>query len=258
MKKALFTVVFSLFLSVSVFGVDVPFLTGRVTDNAQVISMDKRLVITEMLKAHEEKTGNQIAVLTVSTLNGANLEEYAVEVFDSWKLGQKGKDNGLLIVVVPGDRRMRLEVGYGLEGQLTDGMAGSIIRDVITPHFKEKDYGTGIEEGKSGYFCFGKNLTGGRRGAFGKKVIRFKISGPGAFPYGKDFLRRVYFRHYRIVYFHRCFNPRRGLVFVFFSHSLLGDVPPCYFGRHGRFLLAGNLSRRLSFGENSIEEYRLA
>lgn len=147
MKKALFTVVFSLFLSVSVFGVDVPFLTGRVTDNAQVISMDKRLVITEMLKAHEEKTGNQIAVLTVSTLNGANLEEYAVEVFDSWKLGQKGKDNGLLIVVVPGDRRMRLEVGYGLEGQLTDGMAGSIIRDVITPHFKEKDYGTGIEEG---------------------------------------------------------------------------------------------------------------
>jgi len=127
----------------------VPYLTGRVTDDAQILSAETRKSITERLKAHEEKTTNQIAVLTVPSLEGESVEDYALAVFNEWKLGQKGKDNGILLIVAPKDRRMRIEVGYGLEGAMTDGTAGSIIRNVITPHFKNNDFNGGIDEGVS-------------------------------------------------------------------------------------------------------------
>jgi uncharacterized protein len=126
---------------------NVPFLTGRVTDNAEVLNEGTRRSLTALLKTHEESTGDQIAVLTIPTLDGEGIEEYALRVFDAWKLGQKGKDNGILVVVVPNDRRMRIEVGYGLEGTLTDSLAGSIIRNVMTPLFKKGDYNSGIEAG---------------------------------------------------------------------------------------------------------------
>jgi uncharacterized protein len=126
---------------------EVPFLTGRVTDNADVLSEATRHSLTALLKAHEDSTGDQIAVLTIPTLDGEGIEEYALRVFEAWKLGQKGKDNGILLVVAPNDRRMRIEVGYGLEGTLTDSLAGSIIRNVMTPRFKEGDYNSGIDAG---------------------------------------------------------------------------------------------------------------
>jgi len=129
------------------FAVDVPYLTGRVTDYAQILSDETRKAITELLKAHEDKTTNQIVVLTVPSLHGEGIEEYAAAAFNEWKLGQKGKDNGILIVVAPNDRRMRIEVGYGLEGTMPDGVAGSIIRNVMTPYFKNNDYNKGVEEG---------------------------------------------------------------------------------------------------------------
>jgi uncharacterized protein len=126
---------------------EVPFLIGRVTDNAEVLSEGTRRSMTVLLKAHEDSTGNQIAVLTVPTLDGEGIEEYALRVFEAWRLGQKGKDNGVLVVVVPNDRRMRIEVGYGLEGTLTDSLAGSIIRNVMTPRFKDGDYNSGVDAG---------------------------------------------------------------------------------------------------------------
>jgi len=129
------------------FGADIPFLTGRVTDNADILSKETRRTITESLKAHEQKTGNQIAVLTIPSLEGDSIEEYAVAVFNSWKLGQKGKDNGILVVVAPNDRRMRIEVGYGLEGTIPDGLAGNIIRTLMTPQFKTGNYNDGIQSG---------------------------------------------------------------------------------------------------------------
>ena len=149
MKKLFSTMLaFALFFLTQVsYATEIPFLTGRVTDNAQILSPDTQRVITEALKAHEDKTGNQVAVLTVPSLEGEGIEEYALNVFNGWKLGQKGKDNGILLVVAPSDRRMRIEVGYGLEGTLTDGTAGSIIRNVITPHFKKEDYNSGVSEG---------------------------------------------------------------------------------------------------------------
>ena len=126
---------------------DVPYLTGRVNDDAEILSPQVRKTITERLKAHEDKTGNQIAVLTVPSLEGESIEGYAEAVFKEWKLGQKGKDNGILLIVAPQDRRMRIEVGYGLEGTLPDSAAGSIIRNVITPKFKSGDYDGGVEAG---------------------------------------------------------------------------------------------------------------
>jgi uncharacterized membrane protein YgcG len=82
-------------------------------------------------------------VLTVPTVGSASIEEYAVKVFEAWKLGQKGKDNGVLVVVAPQDRKMRIEVGYGLEGTLPDGAAGEIIRTWMTPAFKAGNYDKG-------------------------------------------------------------------------------------------------------------------
>jgi len=147
-KKFIFFVIIAFALAVfPAFAIDVPFLTGRVTDNAQILSDETRKAVTANLKAHEEKTTNQIAVLTVPTLDGVSIEEYAVTVFNTWKLGQKGKDNGVLLIVAPKDRKLRIEVGYGLEGTMTDGIAGSIIRNAITPFFKNNDYDRGIDEG---------------------------------------------------------------------------------------------------------------
>ena len=126
---------------------DVPYLTGRVVDNAEILSAEARARVTAALKQHEDVTSNQIVVLTVPSIGSESIEAYAVDVFASWKLGQKGKDNGVLIVIVPQDRKMRIEVGYGLEATLTDGACGQIIRTWMTPAFKNRDYDKGVEDG---------------------------------------------------------------------------------------------------------------
>ena len=149
MKTALRFAVLAVVFTVAMFAAaaDVPFLSGRITDNAEILSQTMRRSLTDLLKAHEDSTGNQIAVLTVTTLGGESIEEYATAVFDAWKLGQKGKDNGVLIIVAPSERRMRIEVGYGLEAKLTDLLAGRIIRNIMTPRFKAGDYDGGVKEG---------------------------------------------------------------------------------------------------------------
>jgi uncharacterized protein len=126
---------------------DVPFLTGRVVDNAEILAPATRDKLTAALKAHEDASTDQIAVLTVPTIGGEAIEQYATRVFDAWKLGQKGKDNGVLVIVVPNDRKMRIEVGYGLEDTLTDVASSRIIRDRMTPRFKEGDYDRGVSDG---------------------------------------------------------------------------------------------------------------
>jgi uncharacterized protein len=126
---------------------DIPFLTGRVVDNAELLSPAARDRIGELLKAHEAQTTDQIAVLTVPSLEGTSIEEFSVKVFESWKLGQKGKDNGVLLVIVPRERKMRIEVGYGLEGRLTDLASNRIIRNVMAPEFKSNNFDRGVEEG---------------------------------------------------------------------------------------------------------------
>ena len=128
-------------------GTEIPYLSGRVNDYAMVLSQETRRMLGDSLKDHENRTGNQVVVLTISTLDGESIEDYAVRVFNEWKLGRKEQDNGILIIVVPDDRQMRIEVGYGLEPVITDGMAGQIIRTIMTPRFRTGDFNSGIMEG---------------------------------------------------------------------------------------------------------------
>ena len=128
---------------------EVPYLSGRVVDTAEVLSADASARIGELLRAHEADSGNQVVVLTVPGLGGESVEDFAERVFQAWRLGQAGKDNGVLIAIAVEDRRLRIEVGYGLEGTLTDLAAGRIIRGIITPRFRAGDYDGGIEAGVS-------------------------------------------------------------------------------------------------------------
>jgi uncharacterized protein len=147
MRRALLAALFALPLAALAQRAEVPYLTGRVVDNAEILKPETRRRLADELQAHEKKTANQIGVLTVPTIHGESVEEYAVRVFEQWKLGQKGKDNGVLVLVVPQDRRMRIEVGYGLEGTLTDAAASRIVRDVMTPRFRSGDYDGGVSQG---------------------------------------------------------------------------------------------------------------
>lgn len=125
----------------------VPYLTGRVNDEAGVLSSETRQSLEQLLKAHEDSTTNQIAVLIINSLEGEVLEEYSLKVAETWALGQKGKDNGVLLLVALNDRKMRIEVGYGLEGSLTDALSSRIIRNEIAPSFRQNDYDAGVTNG---------------------------------------------------------------------------------------------------------------
>lgn len=126
---------------------DVPPLTGRVVDLADVLSPSAEASLTALLAAHEDSTTNQVVVLTIPSLGGDALEPYATRVFRAWGLGQADRDNGVLLLVSTGDRQLRIEVGRGLEGSLTDATSGTIIRQEIVPHFRNEDYEGGVLSG---------------------------------------------------------------------------------------------------------------
>ena len=134
-------------LALPALAADVPFLTGRIVDEANILSAGVEQDLSQMSEKHEQATGNQVVVLTLPSLEGESIEGFATRVFDAWKLGQKGKDNGVLVIVAPNDRKMRIEVGYGLEGTLTDAGASRIIREAMTPQFKSGNYEAGIQNG---------------------------------------------------------------------------------------------------------------
>ena len=120
---------------------------GYVNDFAHVISSDQAQQIENLLSDLEQKTGAEVAVVTVDTVEGGDVDGAAVDLFKAWGIGKKGKDNGVLILAAIGDRKGRIEVGYGLESLITDGQAGSILRQDIYPFFKQKDYGQGLANG---------------------------------------------------------------------------------------------------------------
>ncbi len=127
--------------------VTVPLLTARVTDQADLLSPQTEQTLTTLLAAHEEATTNQVAVLTIASLQGIPIEEFAFRVADTTGLGTAEKDTGVLLVVAAEDRELRIEVGYGLEGVLPDVIASRIIREQIVPHFRDGAYERGIELG---------------------------------------------------------------------------------------------------------------
>ncbi|MDZ4698762.1 MAG: TPM domain-containing protein [Rhodothermales bacterium] len=126
---------------------DLPALIGRVVDRAEVLSPSAERQLDDLLQAHEDSTGNQIAVLTIRSLDGMDLESYSLDVARAWQLGQADRDNGVLLLVALDDRKMRIEVGYGLEGDLPDITASRIIQNDIRPYFQRDDYEGGILAG---------------------------------------------------------------------------------------------------------------
>jgi uncharacterized protein len=130
-------------------GLEVPRLQGYVNDYAGMISPSAKSKIEETLKAFEQSDSTQIVILTIASLEGESIEEFGIKVGDAWKIGQKGKDNGILFIVSNRERKIRIEVGYGLEGKLTDLTAGRIIDLVIKPKFKQGDFDGGFIAGVS-------------------------------------------------------------------------------------------------------------
>jgi uncharacterized protein len=124
-----------------------PALTGRVVDEAGVMSAQSKSDIEAKSKALEEKSGIQLVVATVKSLQGSDIETYTNQLFRFWKLGEAKKNNGVLLLVAPNERKVRIEAGYGLEGTLTDALSSVIIQSAILPRFKNNDYSGGIERG---------------------------------------------------------------------------------------------------------------
>jgi uncharacterized protein len=124
-----------------------PALTGRVVDDAGVLSASTQSTLTDMLAAHERATGQQVVVVTLDSLQGLSIEDYGYQLGRYWGIGQKGKNTGAMLIVAPKDHKVRIEVGYGLEGALTDAMSSTIIRNQILPSFRSGDFDAGILAG---------------------------------------------------------------------------------------------------------------
>lgn len=126
---------------------ELPSLTGRVVDGAELLDTQTEARLTSMLAAHEQATTEQVVVVTLPDLQGRSIEEIGLQLGREWGIGQQGEDNGALLIVARDDRQMRIEVGYGLEGRLTDAQSSVIINRIMAPAFREGDFVRGISEG---------------------------------------------------------------------------------------------------------------
>lgn len=124
-----------------------PALTGRVVDEAGLLDASGRTALADSLAGLEAKTRDQLVVVTLNSLQGTSIEDYGYQLGRRWQIGQKTKNNGVLLIVASAEREVRIEVGYGLEGTLTDAMTKMIIENSILPLFKAGDLSTGIKRG---------------------------------------------------------------------------------------------------------------
>ncbi|PZR41472.1 MAG: hypothetical protein DI538_01120 [Azospira oryzae] len=149
--QPLFVLFFSLLLTGASAQKPVPELWGlHVHDEAHALQQATIDQLEKKLITYEDSTTNQVALLIVSTLDGESIEEYSLKVAEKWKLGQKNKDNGVLLLVAVDDHKMRIEVGQGLESVLTDAQSNRIIRNEIAPNFRKDDYDAGVIAGVDG------------------------------------------------------------------------------------------------------------
>src|SRR3954463_12572078 len=147
-RRCLAVVILALLYSAFIaLALNLPALTGRIVDAANIIPADVRSSLEPKLADLETKSGIQLVVAPVVSLEGQEIEPYANELFRNWKLGEKTKNNGVLLLVAPNERRVRIEVGYGLEGTLTDALSKVIITNAIAPRFKAGDFSGGISRG---------------------------------------------------------------------------------------------------------------
>jgi uncharacterized protein len=150
MKKTLLIICFilaSASASASAYALEVPALKGRVNDYGDMISQGTKSRLEQTLSDFEATDSTQVVILTVESLEGDSMEDFTIRVAEKWKIGQKGKDNGVILFASKNDRRMRIEVGLGLEGVLTDLLAGRILDNVISPKFKAGNFDDGFISG---------------------------------------------------------------------------------------------------------------
>jgi uncharacterized protein len=124
-----------------------PQLSGRVVDGAGILNPSTVSELTAMLAAHEKATGEQVVVVTLPSLQGYSIEDFGYQLGRFWGIGQKGKNTGALLIVAPKEHKVRIEVGYGLEGTLTDAQSSIIIQDKILPQFRRGDFNAGVATG---------------------------------------------------------------------------------------------------------------
>ena len=128
----------------------VPALTGRVVDRAELLDATQEAELSRLLANHEQTTGDQLVVVTLPDLGGRSIEETGLTLGREWGIGQQGRDNGALLIVAQAERRIRIEVGYGLEDRLTDAQSALIIHNLIAPAFRQGDFAGGIRAGVEG------------------------------------------------------------------------------------------------------------
>lgn len=134
-------------LSPAAQGQTFPKLTGRVVDEAALLSPQQEQALTEKLAALERQSGRQVVVATLTDLQGYDISDYGYRLGRAWGIGSRKKNDGALLIIAPNERKIRIEVGYGLEGVMTDALSSQIIRNAITPRFKAGDIPGGIYAG---------------------------------------------------------------------------------------------------------------
>jgi len=200
-------------MATNLFALDVPPLRNRVTDLSGTLSPSEQLNLEEKIFQFESQTSNQLAVLIIPSLEGEVLEDYSIRVTDEWKLGDKEKDNGILLLVVINDRKIRIEVGYGLEGALTDLISSSIIRNEIAPDFRSRNYFAGID---AGIMSIMKATQGEYQGDPNK--YRRSDRDPGNLLFGL-----IFFLFFLPIFLGTGKRGRRGLLWaLFFSNMFRG------------------------------------
>lgn len=180
---------------------DYPKLTGRVVDQAEILSQQSEAQLTGWLESLETTSGKQAVVATVKSLGGLEIEDYGVGLGRKWGIGQKDTDTGIILIVAPNDRQVRFEVGYGLEGEMTDALSRAIIEQQIIPSFKQGDYETGIVNGTAAML----NALGWK----GAQPTAQPLAGPGPAG-GFDWIPVLYFGvFFLVVIFRMIFGRRR-------------------------------------------------
>lgn len=209
---ALFALLFAAVLPAQAADLKFPQLTGRVVDDAHVLSDAQKAGLTGKLKALEDKTSRQLVVVTVPSLQGDDIEDYGYRLGRAWGVGQKGQNNGTLFIVAPGEHKVRIEVGYGLEGILTDALTSVILNTQVLPRFKAGDVPGGIDAGTDALIqqMSADPSEAEQKAAQAKAQLETANAAEGGYHYA-----------------HRRSNPLSGLVTILFVIFVLGGI----FGR---------------------------
>jgi uncharacterized protein len=200
-----------------------PPLTGRVVDRAGLLSERDEGELEGALARFETETTNQIVVVTLPSLQGLPIEEYGYQLGRHWGIGQAGKDNGALLIVAPEEREVRIEVGYGLEGKLTDAQSRTIIETRILPHFRQGDFAAGIKAGISAMI---ETLGGTYEPALPPVQVREHERAPSPFPLA------IALPIILIIVLNRLFGHRRRGRYRGYGGPVI--VPGGWGGRHSR------------------------